>query len=222
VSEPIVVVFAPTRPGDAALVCTRWIAEHTLAMLRGENIEPMPVLDGQATRANLESSITHSVTGMALLAHGRGAPIGSSGSRGLVMGDEAVIGADGAPALDRDNLHLTRGRWVHAIACYAGAEFGALAGDAGAACFVGYDCALNVQWEPTDLPAEVEPLMRDLVTVTTRNLVRGVHDLRALKADAARIADEITTWCEEHAEEAGWLMIMAQQLVSRMRYYPAK
>lgn len=221
-SERIVVVFAPTRTGDEALVCTRWMAEHTLAMLRNENIEPLPILDAQATRAKLESSITGPVQGLALLSHGRGAPIGSAGSRGLVMGDEAILGADGAAALDRNNLHITRGRWVHAIACYAGAEFGALAGDAGASCFVGYDCALNVHWEPADLPAGVEPLMRELVTVTTRNLALGVRDLRALKVDAERIADKITAWCGEHEDETTWIEIMAQQLVSRMRYYRAE
>jgi hypothetical protein len=217
-----VVVFSPTRPGDAALTCTRWIAEHTIAMLRGENIEPVPVLDGQATRASLESSVRGSVRGLAIFAHGRDSHIGSSGSRSGTAGrdPDAILGADRAPALDRDNLHITHGRWVHAIACYAGVELGAHAVHAGAVCFIGYDCALLVDWEPDALPPEIEPLMRELVTITTRNLARGVRNLRALQADAERIAEDISAWCMEHEDQAEGLEATAHQLVNRMRCFP--
>lgn len=216
-----VVVFAPTRTGDEALVRTRWIAEHTIAMLRGENIEPVPVLDGHATRASLESSLTVSVCGLALLAHGRDSHIGSSGSRGGTAGrDDAILGADRSPALDRDNLHITHGRWVHAIACYAGVELGAQAVHAGAVCFIGYDCALLVDWEPDALPPEIEPLMRELVTITTRNLARDVRNLRALQAGAERVAEEISAWCMEHDDQAEGLEATAHQLVNRMRCFP--
>jgi hypothetical protein len=212
-----VVVFAPTRSGDEALARTRWMAEHTITMLRDENLAPVPILDGHATRASLESSTTGSVRGLALLSHGRDAHIGSSGTRASIKGrDDAILGADGAPALDRDNLHVTRDRWVHAIACYAGVELGAQAVHAGAACFVGYECALLVDWEPDALPPEVAPLMRDLVTITTRNLARGVRDQRRLQSDAERIAEEIAAWCIEHEDQADGLEATVHQLVNRM------
>lgn len=221
-NEQLVVVFAPTRPGDEALLCTRWMAECTLTMLRNENIEPVLVLDGGATRATLESSLTEAVRGLALLSHGRNAHIGSAGSRaGRGVRDDAILGADGAPALDRDNLHVTRERWVHAIACYAGVELGAHAVHAGATCFVGYDCALLVEWDPGALPPEIEPLMRELVTITTRNLARGVRDLRALKADAEPVVEAINEWCMEHHEEAEWLEATASQFVNRICYFAA-
>lgn len=217
-----VVVFAPTRVGDEALARTRWIAKHTIAMLRDENIEPVPVLDDQATRARLESSAAGPVRGLALLSHGRDSHIGSSGSRGNTAGrDDAILGADRAPALDRDNLHITRERWVHAIACYAGVELGAHAVHAGALCFIGYDCALLVDWEPDALPPEIEPRMRELVTITTRNLARGVHDVRALKAHANLVAEDISAWCMEHADQAQGLEATAHQLVNRLRFFPA-
>jgi hypothetical protein len=220
-SEQAVVVFAPTRPGDEALVRTRWIADCTLAMLLSESIEPLPLLDDQATRANLEASATGSVRGFAILAHGRDSHIGSAGSRaGRAVRDDAILGADRAPALDRDNLHVTCTRWVHAIACYAGVELGAHAVHAGAVCFVGYECALLVDWDPAALPAEIEPLMRELVTITTRNLARGERDLRALQAQANEIAEDISAWCMEHEDEAEGLQATAHQLVARMRCFP--
>jgi hypothetical protein len=217
VSTQRVVVFAPTRPGDEALVRTRWIAEHTIAMLRDEDIEPIPVLDGHATRANLESSATDAVRGLVCLAHGRDSHIGSAGARGdASKRDDAILGADRAPALDRDNLHITCERWVHAIACYAGVELGAHAVHTGAVCFVGYECALLVDWDPGALPPEVEPLMRELVTITTRHLARGVRDLRTLKAHAERIAEDITAWCMEHEQRADGIEATVHQLVNRM------
>lgn len=219
-SEQTVIVFAPTRPGDEALMRTRWIADCTLAMLHGENITPVALLDGQATRANLETSATGTAHGITILAHGRDSHIGSSGSRaGRATRDDAILGADGAPALDRENLHVTCARWVHAIACYAGVELGAHAVHAGATCFVGYDCALLVDWEPAALPAEIEPLMRALVTVTTRNLARGIRELNALKAQANQIAEEISAWCMEHEKEAEGLEATAHQLVNRMQLF---
>lgn len=211
-----VVVFAPTRTGDAALLCTRWMAEHTIAMLRDENIEPVPMLDGEATRTALEALALGDTPGLAFFSHGRDSHIGSSGSRSDAARDDAILGADRAPALDRDNLHITCERWVHAIACYAGVELGAQAVHVGATCFIGYDCALLVEWAPDTLPPEVEPLMRELVTITTRNLSRGVRDVRALKIDAERIGKQITEWCEEHPNQAEGLEATAHQLVNRM------
>jgi hypothetical protein len=148
-----VVVFAPTRVGDEALVRTRWIAGHTIAMLRDENIEPVPVLDGEATRARLESSAAGPVCGLALLSHGRDSHIGSSGSRSRATRDDAILGADGAPAL-------------------------------------------------------------------TRNLARGVRDVRALKAHAEAIAEDISAWCMDHADQAEGLEATAHQLVARMCCFP--
>jgi hypothetical protein len=219
-SAQTVIVFAPTRPGDEALVRTRWIADCTLAMLQGENITPVALLDGHATRARLEAAATDAVHGLAMLSHGRDSHIGSSGSRaGRARRDDAILGADGDPALHRDNLHVTRARWVHAIACYAGVELGAQAVHAGAACFVGYDCALLVDWEPAALPPAIEPLVRELVIITTRNLARGVRDPRALKRHAEAIAEEISAWCMEHGDAAEGIEATAHQLVDRMQLF---
>jgi hypothetical protein len=90
---------------------------------------------------------------------------------------------------------------------------------AGASCFVGYDCALLVDWEPAALPAAIEPLMRELVTITTRNLARGVRVLHALQRHAERVAEEISAWCMEHEDEADGLEATAHQLVNRMQLF---
>lgn len=220
-----VLVFGPSTPGDDALKRTRWMADCTIEVLGADRIGVVSLLDARATRVELEEAVD-GVSGLALLSHGRRADFhgrpGADGRPRVV--DDAIIGADGKPALDRDNLHVSRGRWVHAIACHAGGELGAHVVHGGAVCFVGYNCALIVDWDPDEIPAPVKPLMRDLVTITTRNLAQGVRDERTLRRQANEIAEDIADWCEQNPELAAGhgLEVTAQQLVYRLCYFPGK
>lgn len=214
-----VVVFAPAaRSAEDPLARTRWMAHHTIERLTAEGFVPAPVLDHNATRAGLEAAITASIRGVAFFSHGRSARVRSA--PGEPMRDDAIVGADG-PALDRDNMGILQGRWVHAIACHAGTELAAQACASGAACFIGYPVALIVDWNPDELPASVVPLMIALVTATTLGLARGVRDERALRRTVNEIAEEIARWCEENEEDAAGLglEITAQQLTERLIMY---
>lgn len=221
-----VLVFGPSTPGDDALKRTRWMADCTVEVLGTDRIGVVSLLDARATRVELEEA-SDGVSGLALLSHGRRADFhgrpGADGRPRVV--DDAIIGADGNPALDRDNLHVSRGRWVHAIACHAGGELGAHVVHGGAVCFVGYNnCALIVDWDPDEIPAPVKPLMRDLVTITTRNLARGVRDQKTLRSEVNEIVEEILDWCNQNRDLADGhgLEVTAQQLVSRLCYFPGK
>jgi hypothetical protein len=213
-----VVVFAPAgRGADDALQRTRWMADRTLEVLAEREQDTVPVLDERATRTGLESAVTDDVTGLALFSHGR------LGCFGLDMQDDAIMGAGGA-VLDRDNLHLMKGRWGHAVACHAGTELAAQACAQGAECFVGYEGTLKVEWVPDAIPEGVRPLFTDLVTRTTRNLAAGVRDERALRAEVNRIAEDIAAWCLDHPDEdyGIFLEVTAQQLVDRLVYRAAQ
>ncbi len=103
--------------------------------------EATAVVGSDATRAGLEAALDDTDDpGAALFAHGR---------------EDAVIGADGEPALDRDNVHLLRGRWAHAVSCRTGVELAGIAALAGVDCFVGYETRLYVEWTPDALPDEL-------------------------------------------------------------------
>jgi len=117
-----------------------------------------------------------------------------------------------------------RDRWGHAIACRSGTEMAAQACAYGAECFVGYDISLRVEWDPDELPDDVEPLVADLVTRTTRNLASGIRDERRLRADVAAIAEEIADWCMKNPERSRdlYLETTAHQLVARLVYRPSE
>jgi hypothetical protein len=216
-----ILIFAPKgKDRDDALLCTRWMADRTMSALEQHTCETTAVLDEDATRNGLEVALTQDVAGIAFFSHGRRAETSQSkedGQRRVV--DHAIMGMDG-PAFDRENLHLAKGRWAHAVACHAGNELAALACAHGAECFVGYEGTLSVEWHPEALPADVEPLVMALVTRTTCNLAMGVRDARRLRADVNEIAEDITAWCMENPERAEglFLEVTAQQLVNRLVY----
>lgn len=209
-----ILIFAPKgKDRDDALVRTRWMADRTTSVLAQHACETTAVLDEDATRNGLEAALTDGLTGIAFFSHGRRADTSQrkeDGQRRVV--DDAIMGING-PAFDRENMHLARGRWAHAVACHAGTELAAQACAHGAECFVGYEGTLSVEWHPEDLPADVEPLVTALVTRTTWNLAMGVRDPSRLQADVNEIAEDITAWCMENPERAEglFLEITAQQ-----------
>ena len=220
-AEVLVFAPAPREPDDPRedddprgdpLLRTRWVAAHTLERLAADGVPTVAVLDDRATRAGLEGAIRDETRGVALFSHGRVARKGAPTAT-----DDAIMGLDG-PALDRDNLTLLRDRWGHAVACHSGTEMATQACAHGAECFVGYDVSLTVEWDPDALPEEIEPLMIDLVTKTTRNLAGGVRDERRLLADVNAIAEDIADWCRNNADRAEGLYLeaTAHQLVDRL------
>lgn len=219
-----IVVFAPpATQEDDVLLRTRWIADRTVEQLHSLGMQTESVLDEAATRAGLERAITDNTSGVALFSHGRKAYIGmdvTSGQR--IVQDDAVMGTDG-PALDADNVAILSGKWGHAIACYAGEELGARAclEENGAECFVGYDVALEVKWQPGQLPAAIVPMFIDLVTRTTCNLAEGIRGHRALIHSVNDVADKIRIWCLDHPEQAQGLglEVTLSQFVKRLKYY---
>jgi len=204
------IVFAPSREGDDALRCTRWIADVHLARANALQLPVHAILDGAAVRGALEQAASSTrVDGLILLGHGQ------EGSFVPLL-DDAMMGADGLPALDRDNVGLTTGRWVHTLACRSGTELAGIAVHAGATCFAGYDVALLVDWIPEELDDLGDSFAR-LVTATSFLLQAGMVDERAIKRDISDLADSVFVACDAScSREAANIRITAGQLVDRL------
>lgn len=205
----MIVIFAPTYDNDddddavAAARCSHWVAQRNHERLDVELGLPLMMLNGeQAHRAALEQALGDPTRGLAFFGHG-------SEHRLLDQGDAA--------ALDRDNVHLVRGRWVHAFACRAGVELAGYAAAAGSSCFVGYESALIQEWDPDHIPQEIRSAFIQLITQTTLELARGICHADLLRGGALVDAQEIViAWCDEHPGDAPGLEILAHQLVARL------
>jgi hypothetical protein len=194
----LILIFATCH--DEPTRCSHWVAQRTRERLTAEGLGTAALEGTQATRDSLERSLAGETTGLAFFGHG--SPDG--------------LYAEGVAVLDTANLHVLRARWVHAFACRAGVQLAAEAVAAGAVCFAGYRSSLLIDWDPRDIPQPIYADFVQLVTQTTLELARGVHDDRALVRAAIEAQARIMEWCDAHPEQANGLQIMAQQLLSSL------
>jgi len=212
-----IIIFAPSRAGDA-LEQSRWMAECTIAALEAESRALDKVLDDRANRANLERALSQAGSGVVFFTHGRDATLATQRQKhGELPDDDMLVGVDSRPALDRDNLHLLRTRWVHAMACRcAVTDLPGLAVSQGATCFASYKGAIHLKWSPDEIPDGILESLRDLVVSTSLLLARGVRDEAALRKAAQRYADEIEGWLLEHDNRDIWSWIRTVQGLVRV------
>lgn len=171
-------LVAPERDDDEELARSAWIAQKTTDV-----VAPQPTeLRGQAaTRQALAHQLqSNRPSGVAFFGHGAA---------------DRLFGADRAPGdptgpaiLDRANIGMLSGCWVHAFACLSGAQLAAHAAAQGVPCYVGYDQRLDVGWPILDF-AEAEIVA--MVTCTTRELLAGQRDPKALRRSASAAADAL-------------------------------
>ena len=196
----MIVVFAACH--DPATRCSHWVAQRNCERLAAELGQATTLLDGEhARRDSLESALAGDVSGLAFFGHGS---------------EDRLLNADGAAVLDGDNVKLLADRWVHAFACRAGNDLPGDAAAAGVRCFVGYDSAVLVEWEPEDIPSPIRDAFVQLVTQTTLELARGIHDITTLRRAAVEAQGAVIEWCNDHPGEAPGLEITAHQLLARL------
>ncbi len=196
-------VFAPTAvPGEDgadALAVSHWMALQTVA--RGAS-SVLPLLGPDATRSALAKALPSAV-GVAFYTHG--------------SADGSLASSGRGAAVDTENAHALKGRWVHAVACHGGGLLRAVMRDAGVACFAGYDTRLIVDWNPSGISPALAPLVGDLVSSTPCALADGDRDVASLKRRVNAIADAIADRLEADPWEGSTgLEAMAQQLVDRL------
>lgn len=192
----MIVIFAACH--DEPTRCSHWVALRTRERLAAELGCGLTTLEGSAAhRESLAGALAGDVDGLAFFGHG----------------DPDGLYADHKAVLDAGNIHLVNGRWVHAFACRAGVQLAAEAVAAGAACFAGYRSRLLIEWDPDEIPEPIRADFVQLVTQTTLELARGVHDEKVLLRAAADAQARIMEWCDANPEQASGLQIMAQQLL---------
>lgn len=196
----MIVVFASCH--DPATRCSHWVALRNVERLSGELGCAYEMIAGASARRDaLEAALAGEVDGLAFFGHGQ---------------EERLLGEQRVSVVDETNLALLRGRWVHAFACRAGVQLAGSAAAAGVRCFAGYESALIVEWDPDAIPLQIRGAFFELVTQTTLELARGVHDVTTIRRAARDAQAEVIAWCDEHPGEAPGLEIMAQQLLARL------
>lgn len=197
-------VVAPHRDGEAALDGSLWVAERTIA---DAPTPPRALLRGEATRAGFDALVASCapIAGIAFFGYGEGA---------------CLLGADHAPLLDKGNVHQLFRCWIHAYACMAAWELGALAEQHGALIFVGYEVEVAAP-SPVGLTPEVTKAFARLATAVTFALAGGETQEQPLRRAASDAAEHLLHTMADHAPAADpmtdiHLRLLARQLVDHL------
>ena len=169
-------------PDDPALVNSHWVAERTHEVLVEHEVgfEVVVVAD-QINQDRIRAELATPHDGFAYFGHGRD----------CVLYQRCDERDRPLPLLDGGDISLIGHRWFHAFACLTGNTLAFDAVDHGVAAYLGYNIAVNVEWEPLQLPTEVAARLRDLVTTATLMLALGERSRqsigRAVRSAAIRL-----------------------------------
>jgi hypothetical protein len=138
------------------------------------------------------------------------------GLQGVVVvghgGPTALVTKSGQPLLDRSNVSVIRGRWLHAFACRTGQILADAAVVDGAEAYAGYSCPLFVDAVTEAHLARLGEPFECLLTETSACLAEGVRDARVIQQRLSALVDEI------ELDDADFMTvgILADQLLSRL------
>ena len=205
-------IVAPHRDDDEGLGRSRWVAMETfIRVFRPASPVKVFLQNGDAIRATFEVTLQNNpdIEGLAFFGHG---------AEDRLFDANRPPKTNGPALLDSDNLHMLRGKWIHAFACWSGKKLAIEAVLNGISIYVGYRRPLDVGWA---FPPSATNEFKNLVTCTTRALASGERDERALQTNASRAADEFFIALESIPDEhrsSGWIWLhaLAQQLVDDM------
>lgn len=212
-----------SHDAEAALERSAWVARITERALTTDGHDARLV----AAPTGLRDALSASFEGVALYAHGAQAPIVSS-PREAKRGTHAprtdatdytrpaILHRAGDPILDAYNLKVLSGRWAYAFACRSGVELAGQAVQQGCTCFVGYEVALQLDWNPEDLPIEVRADLERFLTATVRAIARGERDADAIGRALFALAEPVELWLHEHPGTAQGIEILLTQLKNRL------
>jgi hypothetical protein len=166
-------------PEDPALVNSHWVAEQTYAvLLEHTEASEIKVVADAIDRAIIRVELNGSHNGFVFLGHGRD----------HVLFQRCDERGKPIPLIDATDAPFVGPRWFHAFACLSGNTLAFNALDAGIAAYLGYRVAVNVEWEPLQLPAEIIMVLRDLVTAATMKLALGERSTEVIRPDVRSIA----------------------------------
>jgi hypothetical protein len=177
------------HPDDSALVNSHWVAEQTHEVLVEQRFE-VQIVAGAIDRERIRSELITTHDGFAFFGHGRDHLL-------YARRDERERPI---PLIDGIDVSLVAARWFHAFACRSGNTLAINALDAGIAAYLGYRVAVNVEWEPFQLPAEITVLLRELVTIATIRLALGERSTMALRRAVRDVAVRLCEAVDFHRD----------------------
>lgn len=184
-----VCIFDPWDPNDSALVNSHWVAEQTHAVL-AEQFEVQFVGDG-VDRDRIRVALKDGLNGgFAFFGHGCEHVLFQR------RDDQGRL----VPLFDVNEARIVGARWFHAFACLSGNTLALDALDAGIAAYLGYRIAVNVEWEPSQLPTEITTTLRELVTIATLRLALGERSTMALRRAVRDVAVRLCEAVDVHRE----------------------
>lgn len=122
----------------------------------------------------------------------------------------------GQPILDPDNLDRLDRRWAYAFACRAGVELAGQAVAKGCKCFVGYDVPLQLDWDPKELPPQIQSELEHFLAAVVCSLALGEHSELDLKRRLYDLAAPIERWLIANPHSSPGLLVTITQLKDRL------
>lgn len=214
------ILFVAPRAEDPTRAEQEWMAAENEKALRALDWDLVKLEAGDAHRQALERAASDTRDGCVFVAHGR---LGST----VRKVNDAIMGADGSPALDSENADLFAGAWIHALVCHGGTELAAQVVHRGARCFAGYRGPLLVEWNISEIPVQIREHLSALIASTTTLLARGICEQNTLRKHAQMHADEILSWCMEQPADSPLAGLeytvqqLAQVVLIARRVWPA-
>ena len=188
-----------TASGDDELAVATCVGEWTADRLRREGHEVRHATE--LSRATLRDALAEA-EGFAAFSHGKRA---------------ALLDGDGRAVVDRHNIGLLQARWAWLHACWTAHELAALAVDAGATCFAGFDIPVDVGWQPHEIPFSLRATFEQLLTEVPSRLAAGVRDKAALRAAVLPLVDAVLDFAADHPDDAPpGIQTAAQQMLHRL------
>lgn len=207
----MVCVLDAWDPEDPALVNSHWVAEQsTQALLKTHpNAEIKVVAGEELDRLSAEAELSQPHEGFAYFGHGREHVL-------YRCSDDSE---NPVPIIGVEQVRLIGARWFHAFACLSGGSLCRDAASSGAAAYLGYCVAVNVEWEVAPLPDELRVLLQDLVTVATLQLAQGERSRDAIRRRVREASDQLVDWLdinEDAVASIHWKELVGLKLLANI------
>lgn len=189
---------------DPALTNSHWIAQHTITALSSAAIVPESISGAHFDRSHILADLRNpTYQGFLFFGHGRAHVLfrETSGPRALPI-----------PLITSQDMVLLGARFFVAFACLSGKELAVEAAAAGVPAYLGYCEKVSVEWTVEHLPAELEALLVELVTLASLRVALGERSRLALRRAVKRASDRVLEYFEDHTldnwvDQTGLLML---------------
>lgn len=185
-------ILDPWLPDDPALVNSHWVARQTADTLRREypDVVLETVAGAGVSPTAVDSALAQAHDGFVYFGHGRTHDL-------WFRRDDA---GQPIPLIGLEQIRSVGARWFHAFACWSGQILGLDAASAGVGAYLGYQVAVNLHWEVSDLPDPLHTLLTELVTAATLDLARGERSRDRIRTRVRTTSDRLLDWLDNNPD----------------------